>query len=162
VQQFCKNEKITMKKRIFLTAIIIFLFPGMLLAGGLSSNWGEVIIANLEPGKNYDLNDFLNTRFKITNNFDSNVNLKIEILIPQPEELKPGYEAIEDVSWVKVQENISLEAGRTEIVPIQLKIPEGLKYFGKKYQFWIWSHTSGQAVGVGLKSRIMFSMFTGK
>jgi len=148
-----------MKRRIILIAIsIVFLFPTMLLAGGLSSNWGEVHVDNLEPGKNYDLNDFLNTRFKITNNFDSEVQLKIEILIPRPEELKPGYGAIEDVSWAKVQENIYLAAGQTEIVPVQLKIPAGTQYFGKKYQFWIWTHTSGQAVGVGLKSRIMFSI----
>lgn len=147
-----------MKNRLILSIVIVFLFPAIVFAGGLSSNWGEVIIDNIQPGKTYELNNFLNTRFKITNNFDSNVNLKIEILIPQPEELKPGYEAIEDVSWVKAQENVSLEAGRTEIVPVQLKIPEGVKYIGKKYQFWIWSHTSGQTVGVGLKSRIMFSV----
>ncbi len=36
------------------------------------------------------------------------------------------------------------------------KAPE--KYLGKKYQVFIWSHTVGRAIGVGLKSKLLLTI----
>lgn len=148
--------------RFICSVIIILVFPSSVFAGGLSSNWGEVVIENIEPGKLYDLNTFLSTSFKITNNFEEKITLKLQVLIPGEKELKTGYQAIEDVSWVKVKENVTINTKETAVVPIQIHIPDDIKYLGKKYQLWVWSHTSGQTIGVGLKSRIMFSVINKK
>jgi len=133
------------------------LIPMTAFAGGLSSNWGEVVVDNLEPGKEYNLNGILNTSFKITNNFDEAVTLEISALIPEEAELKAGYIPIKDVSWVKVASAVIIPAREQKIIPISITIPSGNDFNGKKYQFWIWTRTAGQAVGVGLKSRILFS-----
>ncbi len=143
---------------VFALIIVIIFSPMLVFAGGLSSNWGEVIIDNLEPGKNYDLNKFLNTTFKISNNFDTDITLKIKILVPEENELKPGYEVIKDISWVKVEGTAAIPARETKTIPVLLNIPNDAEYYGKKYQFWIWSYTEGESMGVGLKSRIMFSV----
>ncbi len=147
--------------RKYLIALIIIsnLFITVpVFAGGLSSNWGEVHIDNLEIGKSYDLNDFLNTTFKIMNNFKQKISLKISIVKPQDKELKPGYSALEDTSWVEVKSEVTIPAQSQEIVPIRITVPNSEEFKGKKYQFWIWTRTSGQAVGVGLKSRILISI----
>lgn len=147
-------------KTIFIALIVILnlsIIPKT-FAGGLSSNWGEVHIDNLETGKTYDLNTFLNTTFKMMNNFEQEIILNISIIKPEAVELKPGYIAIEDTSWVQVKNEVSIPAQSQEVIPIQITIPESAEYRGKKYQFWIWTRTAGQAVGVGLKSRILISI----
>jgi hypothetical protein len=149
-----------MLKKIIWIVLVCMVIPMPAFAGGLSSNWGEVIIANLEPGKEYKLNECLNTSFKITNNFDEPVSLAISPLIPEDKELKPGYVPIRDVSWVDVPPGVVIPAHEQQIIPVRLILPAGAEFHGRKYQFWIWSRTAGQAVGVGLKSRILFSIIT--
>ncbi|MBU1043857.1 MAG: hypothetical protein KJ915_05600 [Candidatus Omnitrophica bacterium] len=150
---------LNLKKYLIALIIILNLFITLpAFAGGLSSNWGEVHIDNLEVGKSYDLNDFLNTTFKIMNNFDKVILLNISIVKPELSELKPGYLVIEDTSWVQVKNEVIIPAQSQGVVPINISIPDSDEYKGKKYQFWIWTRTSGQAVGVGLKSRILISI----
>lgn len=128
-------------------------------AGGLSSNWGEVFFDNLELGNVYQLNQVSKNKFKVINNFDSEINLKVEILKPQVFELKPGYEAIEDISWVKIENPLlNISPAKEGLVNLTITIPEAKNHRGKKYQFWVWSYTVGQAVGAGLKSRILISV----
>lgn len=138
--------------------ILIFVFcllTSTAIAAGLSTNWGEIVINGLETGKEYNLNA-LTASFTIKNNFDGQAILKIEVLQPKPEELKPGYEALPDISWVKLDKSeIEIAAGKEKIINIRLAIPKDEKHKGKKYQFWVWSYTTGKAVGVGLKSRIL-------
>lgn len=128
-------------------------------AGGLSSNWGEIIFDNLETGKTYELNQYAaGIPFTIANNFENDVSLKLEVLKPEAKELKPGYEPIPDITWVKLEkEQIKIAALKKEIVNVKVSVPDDKKYAGKKYHFWIWTYTSGQAMGVGLKSRILIS-----
>lgn len=145
------------KKVVLVLIAWVFFVPGVCFAAGLASNWGEVIIDNLEPGKEYRLNSFLNTAFTITNNFDEAVTLEISPLIPVGKELKPGYAPILDVSWVGIAPEIVIPAHEQQIVPVTIILPTGPEMYGKKFQFWIWTRTAGQAVGVGLKSRILFS-----
>ena len=90
-----------MKKQLLLLTFL-FILPFTLVAGGLSTNWGEIIIQGLETGRTYDLNKVSNVPFTIKNNFDSEAAINIKILIPQEKELKPGYQAIEDTSWIRV------------------------------------------------------------
>jgi hypothetical protein len=146
-------------KLLYAFLISLVIAATVYAAGGLSSNWGEIVIEKLETGKSYDLNKYAGAPFTIVNNFDSDVNLQLKVLQPQPNELKPGYEAIPDVSWVKLEkEEINIGGLKKEVVNVKLTIPNDKKYAGKKYHVWIWTYTSGQAMGVGLKSRILFAI----
>ena len=128
------------------------------MAGGLSSNWGEVVVNNVEPGKSYDLNKEAGTFFTLKNNFDSDTVLKLQVLEPQDSELKPGYEPIPDVSWISVPKEVKIGAMQEKTVPIQLRLPADAQLKGRKFHVWVWSYTFGQAVGVGLKSRILINV----
>ena len=146
-------------KRSLLLLTFLFILPFTLIAGGLSTNWGEIIIQGLETGRTYDLNKTSNVPFTIKNNFDSEAVINIKILIPGGKELKPGYQAIEDTSWIRVAtKELRLEPGQEGKVKLLLKIPKKEKYLGKKYQFWVWSYTVEKAVGVGLKSRVLLEI----
>ena len=102
-------------------------------AGGLSSNWGEIVVENLEIGKSYDLNKYAGSPFTIVNNFESGVDLKLKVLLPQAQELKPGYEPIPDISWVKLEkEELKVGALKKEVVNVKLTIPKDKRYSGKK------------------------------
>ena len=145
-------------KKAFLFLFFVFLTSNS-YAGGLSSNWGEVVIDNLEPGKTYELNKISGAPFTITNNFDNQVTLKLEVLKPQNKELKSGYEPLPDVTWVKLdKQEITIERTKNAIIDLKVTVPNDPQYRGKKYHFWVWSYTSGQAMGVGLKSRILITI----
>ena len=143
----------------FLLGILLTMPLAVFAAGGLSSNWGEIVVENLETGKSYDLNKYSGAPFTIANNFEDSMNLKLQVLKPQPNEIKPGYEAIPDISWVTLEKNeLNVGGLKKEVVNVKLTIPDDQKYTGKKYHVWIWTYTSGQAMGVGLKSRILFTI----
>ena len=138
-----------------ISAIIVF----NVFAGGLSSNWGEVVIANLESGKSCYLNEIAGAPFAVTNNFQDTVPLIAEIVLPQKSELKKGYEILPSVDWVKINEpQFEVGGSKTKVIDLIVTIPSEGKYAGKKYQFWVWTHTAGKAVGVGLKSRILINI----
>lgn len=144
--------------RIICSIIIFAVVATPVYAGGISSNWGEVKVENLQLGEKYDLNALAYSPFKITNNFDAEISLRLDVLEPKTDELKPGYLAVEDVSWITVKQEVKVKPHEQAVIPIQISIPKDKKYQGGKYQFWVWSRTMGKAVGVGLKSRIMISI----
>lgn len=145
--------------RLLILAMYFLLGPVSLFAGGLSTDWGEVVIDGLEPGKAYNINELARTPFQIDNNSDDEITIKVKILTPAKEELKPGYEPLTDTSWVAVEKDeIIIQPFKKGIINLKLTIPDEKKYQGKKYQFWAWSYTIGKAVGVGLKSRILIEI----
>ena len=145
-------------RKLFLSFILL-LTPFIVWAGGLSCNWGEVLVNNLETGKSYDLGQYAAAPFTLTNNFDDEVPLNLKVLSPLEKELKPGYEALPDPSWVKLsKEEIKIPGLGKGTINITLTVPADSQYAGKKYQFWIWTYTSGKAMGVGLKSRILVTI----
>jgi hypothetical protein len=147
-----------MKKLLIYALLCLCPLPAY-AAGGLSTDWGEVIVEGLQVGKTYDLNQAAPSPFKISNKFEGEVTLKIKILLPEKSELKPGYEPITDPAWIiPEKEEITIPAFGQGTVNLKISIPDDRKYTGKKFQFWIWSYTVGKSVGVGLKSRILISI----
>ncbi|MBI4846881.1 MAG: hypothetical protein HY810_10505 [Candidatus Omnitrophica bacterium] len=135
--------------------LAIFVIASLIYAGGLSSNWGEIVINGVEPSMTYDLNEITGAPFKITNNFEDEIIVNLEALIPKQEELKEGYEPVPDTSWLIVQNQVTLKPKEQKIIPVKLSIPDDNNLTGRKFHAWVFSYTSGQAVGVGLKSRIL-------
>jgi hypothetical protein len=138
---------------------MILIIPSV-LAAGLSTGFSEVTLENLEIGKSYSTSETAGLPLVVVNTGTSAVDLKIELLLPDKTELKEGYEAIPDLSWIELKQreffNIVPNAAATTDVLIH--IPNEEQYRGKKYQVFIWSHTVGIKIGVGLKSKLLFSI----
>ena len=147
--------------RSIIGIIIVFFisFPGFLEAGGLSTDLGEVILEDLHIGESYSICEVLHSPLEVVNESDWAVELKVDILVPQEGELKDGYEPIPNTSWIRLEKGTFLigpkDRGVTDII---ISVPDDEQYLGKRYQVYIWSHTIGERLCVGLRSRILFSI----
>jgi hypothetical protein len=132
------------------------------LAGGLSCSLGEVVVERLQIGNSYDLARLANTRLVVTNTDDHAVQLRMDILAPDPSELKLNAEAIPDPSWVTLSDrDFSVAASERAESRIQITIPNDDQYLHRRFQVMIWSHTiptseTGMFLACGLKTRIIF------
>lgn len=143
---------------LLLSVLIIVSGATRSFAGGLSTGFSKITIENLVPGTVYNIEEVTSVPLEITNTAHRTVELKIEVIVPVAEELPEGYEPLPDTSWIKIQKTrFEIEpasSGRTDIF---LSIPEGKEFEGKKYGVFIWSHTVGETIGLGLKSKLLFT-----
>ena len=149
----------------YIRLIIIFLILGFcvihkLEASGLSTGFSEVTLENLETGHVYRTKETANLPLVVVNTGNLPIDLKIELILPQPAELKEGYEPIPDLSWIKFEQADFKEVKLNDsaISDVIIAIPNDKKYQGKKYQVFIWSHTTGTKIGLGLKSKLLFTI----
>jgi hypothetical protein len=136
------------------------------LAGGLSTQLGEVVIENLQVGQTYDLKELANLALTVTNTSERQLTLRMDVLTPADSELRRHAEPIPDVSWVSLSDHrFELPAGAPAVARITLAIPDDPALMGRTYQFMIWSHSladpgAGMTLAYGLKSRIIFGIDT--
>lgn len=147
-----------------LTMASVTAIPDNLVAGGLRTQLGEVVIKNLQIGQTYNLRELANLQLIVTNSGETPVDLQMEPLVPDTGELRQGAAAIPDISWIALsQDSFKVGPNQNAISDIVISIPDDDQYLGKKYQVIIWSHTLGGGlmnVAVGLKSRIIFTTDT--
>lgn len=128
-------------------------------AGGLGTTFGEVLVEDLPIGEAYSMEKEANLPLVIHNTSEQKVDLKIEVLSPQEGELKETYQSIPDVEWIEIiQREFVVEPGEFAKTDVIISVPDDEQYRGKKYQVFIWSHTVGRAIGVGLKSKLLFTV----
>lgn len=129
-------------------------------AAGLSTGFSEVTLENLEIGKAYRTKELAGLPLIIVNTGEQAIDLKIELLLPQPLELKDGYDSIPDLGWIKLEqaEFTEIRPDSSAITDVIISIPDEKKYQGKNYQVFIWSHTVGTKIGLGLKSKLLFTI----
>lgn len=149
---------------IGLILMVLLGIPFKAKAGGLSTQLGEVVVENLKIGHTYSLKDLANLPLIVTNNCDNKVDLKMEVLTPEFSELRNNSEPIPDPSWIRVAKDFfELSPGEKAVSDIIISIPDDAKYFGKKYQAMIWSHTvggKGFVLAYGLKTGVIFNIDT--
>lgn len=153
---------------IFLKVISLFFliseFCVNVYSAGLSTHLAEVTVNNLEPGKKYSLKQTTNMSLKVFNTGTDSVNLKIDVLIPQSGDLKPGYEPLPDINWIKIEKDYfeNIAPNNFADTDVIISIPDSYLYLGKKYQAYLWSHTvanqGGFGIGVGLNSRLLIGI----
>ncbi|MFH1685994.1 MAG: hypothetical protein ABIE70_00555 [bacterium] len=140
--------------------------PDISVAGGLSTQLGEVVIENLQIGQTYNLRELANLQLIVTNTGEISVDLQMDVLVPDSGELKQGAAAVPDVSWIALSRNLfALEPNQNATADVVISIPDDDQFLGKKYQVNVWSHTLGVGsmnLAVGLKSRIIFTTDTVK
>jgi len=131
-------------------------------AVGLSVTWGEVRLENLKIGASYNMKDMARKPYRVTYRGESEVEIAVEVLAPREDELKDGYEAIPDLSWVKVtNDRFFLGPGESAYSDVVITIPDDKKYFGKRYQAHIHAHSVGAVqgvIGLALTSRVMIGI----
>lgn len=136
------------------------MFAGPLDAAGLRTTFSEVTVDGLEPGTTYSMKETAHLPLEVVNTGDEPVDLIIELVMPGIEELKEGYEAIPDLSWigVEVTKFQGIPPGGSAIADIMVTVPDEDQFRGRKFQAFIWTHSIGTRVGVGLKSKLLFSV----
>lgn len=149
-----------MKRKTMLILICgIFLSSQVAHAFGLSTTFGRVKVENMRIGQTYSMAKDGEMPFTIKNTSDVELELKIETLIPKEKELIEGYEAIPDASWIELEKETFTLPPESEVsTDVIIKIPDDEIHKGKKYQIYIWSYTTGGAIGVGLKSKLLISI----
>lgn len=152
------------KKTILLLLLSFFASCAALYASGLSTGFSEVLLEDLESGKTYSTKETAGLPLAVVNTGTEPVDLKIELIIPQTEELKDGFEPIPDLSWIKLgkTEFKAIKPNASAITDVRISIPKDKEYKGKKYQIFIWSHTVGKSIGIGLKSKLLFTVSQGQ
>ncbi|MBI4335065.1 MAG: hypothetical protein HY589_00240 [Candidatus Omnitrophica bacterium] len=131
-----------------------------LWAKGLSTGFGEVILEELETGLTYSAKETAGLPLVVVNTGKEPIDLKVELLMPDASELKEGYEPIPDLGWIKLEhtEFSGIQPKETATTDVAISIPNDDIYRGRKFQVFIWSHTTGTAIGVGLKSKLLFTI----
>ena len=156
-----------MKKLLFLISIFFILgvFSNIsnVEAGSVSTGFTQVVLEELEPGKTYSTTEERGIPLDVANETEASLRIKIDILQPKGQELIEGYEPIPDISWITLEKNeFKLEPGGVGITDVKISIPDDKEYRGKKYQVYLFSYTTGRAVGVGLRSRLLFTIAPAK
>jgi hypothetical protein len=124
---------------------------------------GEVLLRNLQPGGTYNLTSLLKFPLRVTYTGENSLTLIMEPSMPEPNEMKEGYEVIPSTSWI-VLEPSTFEVEKTTTVEcsVTISIPNDSSLLGKKYIVYLWSRTLGKGKGVtlglGVKSRLLISM----
>lgn len=148
-------------------AILLILFICVNLGGahiacaaGLSTGFSEVSLENLETGKSYSTKDKASLPLVVVNTGKEPVDLKVELLFPEESELKTGYEPVPDLNWISLEkyEFSDIEPGEAATTDVLISIPDDERFRGKKYQLFLWTHTIGRSIGVGLKSKLLMSI----
>jgi len=156
----------TQFKNLLCSAIIVTLAACGAHASTLATNFAEVYVDNLKPGGSYNLTETANYPMWVNYSGDTEVDLKFASVMPVAAELKSGYEAIPDPSWITVsKQTASLLPDESVTLDVTITIPNDPKYLGKKYQGYILvnsipqkdSNSSGMSFALALKGRILFS-----
>ncbi|KPJ59748.1 MAG: hypothetical protein AMJ46_09625 [Latescibacteria bacterium DG_63] len=152
-----------MLNRLVALIVLTTLFlSSELIAGGLSTNLGEVIIEGLERGEKYSLKELANIPLSVVNRGDDTVTVKIHPLIPDSVELRQGADPIPQADWVSFEaDSMILAPGELGVTDVFIEIPDNSSLASRKFQVMLWSRTvpgPGVFIACGLKSRIIFSV----
>lgn len=144
---------------VFIFTIVIICPVGPSHADGLRTGFGKVILENIPIGTTYSMRRDSKFPLVIKNESDKKINLKIEVVIPNPGEIQEGYEAIPDSGWIRLEKNqFSVEPNDSAETDIMISIPYNKGYIGRKFHVFIFSYTTGGSLGIGLKSKLLFSI----
>jgi len=156
--------KIEMRNTALLAAVMLFGSAGATHAKvGLSSQFVDVVLENLKPGRSYNLRELKGIPYTVKNRGDERVEVVVEVISPAKAELLPSYEAIPDPSWIQVSPSrVTLGAGEPAFSDLTIKVPDDAKYIGRHFQGVVWAHTLNTGfMAAGVKSNVRFSIGKG-
>ncbi|MFH0948085.1 MAG: hypothetical protein V1833_03705 [Elusimicrobiota bacterium] len=145
--------------------ILFILISVRLYAAGLSTNYADVFIENLSINTEYNLRISRGLPLKVTNKSKKNMDIVIDVQIPQKDNLKPNAKPLPTEKWVTIlPQKYTVLPGETGISDVIIKIPKDKKLREKIFQFnlEICGYPSGKKGGISivpsLLSRVRFSI----
>jgi len=134
-------------------------------AGGIRTDFGDVLIENLGIGRTYNLRDLAGVPFKITNSGAATVDLQCDVQSPLEgmigeKRIKEGYKPIPSNDWVKMsQTKFIVPSGESALTDILITIPNDTSLYGKKFQASIYSRTMGVGgLNLGVWSHLLLDI----
>lgn len=152
------------KKFIYFIFFGIFLILTDLSSVGISTDFNNILIENLQIGREYNLTTLAGLPMKVKNISEMKLKIKVEPVFPAENYLREGFEVIPDTSWIKLSNTeFDVSPGEYAVLDVIISIPEDDKYLGKKYQVHLWSRAqieSGNLVSVmpGIEGILMFTL----
>lgn len=130
---------------------------------GLSSQFVNVAMENLEPGKSYNLLELRGLPYTVKNRGDAPVEVLVDIAVPTTAEILAPYEPIPDPSWLTVSpRQLRLEPGEPGFSALTITIPDDEKLRGRHFQGEIWARTvTTGLLAAGVRSNVRFSIGAG-
>jgi len=139
--------------------IVTALYPHTCRADGLRTGFGKVVLENVPIGKAYSMRRDSKFPLVIKNESSKSVNLRLEVLIPKAGEVQTGYEPLPDDKWITLENNnFTVEPNGEAETDVIINIPDDRQYLGRKFHVFILSCTTGESLGIGLKSKLLFSV----
>jgi len=140
---------------IVLVLSLLFLGGEWVGAGGLRTTFTEVTLHQVQIGQSVRLR----VPLTITNTGATSTRIKVDAVKPAPVEILDGYEAIPDPSWIRFErDTFTVEPNETEQTVVILDVPYDVAVLGKRYQVTIYSRSISGMIGVGFRSRVLFSI----
>lgn len=135
---------------------------------GLKTNYTKFIADNLPIGHTLSMKKIANAPLMVGSNYDVPVIITIQPKLPK--KLQPGYEAIPDPSWIRIEaDTVTVPANSSVELDVMVSIPDDPKYFGKKYQCDLNIYTGGDAevrgmfrYGFQITGMFLFSVAPGR
>lgn len=152
-----------MRTALLATAMLFGLAGAGRAKVGLSSQFIDVVLENLKPGRSYNLRELKGIPYTIKNRGDGPVEVVMEVIPPEPKEMIAPYEAIPDPSWIQLSPSRAfLGAGEPAFSDLTIKVPDDAKYIGRHFQGVVWAHTLNTGfMAAGVKSNVRFSIGKG-
>lgn len=156
-------------KKVITLSLVLLLAPGA-WAKGIAVRFVDIVMERVAPGTNVNLRVYKNLPLVVINNDDEDMDVAVEVVLPDPKEMKEGYEPIPDPTWIKViPDRYHLGPRASASSDVIISIPDDPKYINKHYEAIIWSHSDnknkrllggGVFLEVGMRSRVRMSIGT--
>ena len=130
-------------------------------AMGLRTQFGEVVVRNLQIGQTYSLYKLMNLPLRILNTGSKSADLEIKLVRISSANIRPGYEPLPDLSWVKLDKNeFEVEPNHEAVTDIVISIPNDKKLLGKRFEADIWSRNKDitKMYSVAIMSRLLLQV----
>src|SRR5262245_15537034 len=89
-------------KKSYLMCLLLMVVSPWIWAKGIAVRFVDIVMENVEPGTNVNLRVYKNLPLVVINNDNEDMDVAVEVVLPDAKEMKEGYEPIPDPTWIKV------------------------------------------------------------
>jgi hypothetical protein len=147
-----------MRKILMLAAALAAGMVSPAQAAGLRTKFGEVVVQGLKIGQTYSLKDLVNLPYAVVNTGDEETELLIDVVWATTDVVKPGYDQIGSLEWVKLEQTRFTVAPNREVASdVTISIPDDASLLGRRFQASIWARTRAPkgVLAAGMQSRLL-------